>query len=409
MHASNVALVLNLSTMRISLQYHVVFDDAFATVQPNSSALSDEWENLYRNNRELYADPTDHDGLNDLPFEWREESEETTNYDSSRIPENKTVSRNLGSAPPDTSQIVPSKPEISQITDPIDNDSSSKINDNFDRNKIEKNIITPSEKEVTSTQNTGEKSLEPHLPRRSSRINKGKTTSFKDYDAYTSELAIWTIDSLNELRRRVHRDHPHAFLSDFRDDIPSLWQALKQADSHSWIQAMKKEIRQLEDHGTWSIKQKHLVPKDATILDSIWALKKKRRPDGTLLKYKARLCVRGDQQVLGESFWDVYAPVVAWPLVRILLILSSIHNYHTRHVDFMNAFAQADLKETIYIRPPACFGMKNRENVLLLHKSLYGLRQAARVWYLRISSALKELKFACLKWIHVYSCVKVAL
>jgi hypothetical protein len=31
------------------------------------------------------------------------------------------------------------------------------------------------------------------------------------------------------------------------------------------------------------------------IVPCTWALRKKRRPDGSLIKYKARLCLRGDQ------------------------------------------------------------------------------------------------------------------
>ena len=135
------------------------------------------------------------------------------------------------------------------------------------------------------------------------------------------------------------------------------------------------------------------IPRNAVILDSIWALKRKRRPDGSLIKYKARLCVRGDQQVHGEAFWEVYAPVVGWPLVRILLILSILFSFRSRHVDFVNAFAQAKLTEPIYIRPPYGFHKTNGK-VLLLRKSLYGLRQAARTWYLLLSSALRHLGFS---------------
>ena len=52
-------------------------------------------------------------------------------------------------------------------------------------------------------------------------------------------------------------------------------------------------------------------PRGANILDSTWAFKKKRYPDGLLNKFKARFCVRGDQQVEGTDVFDTFAPVVS--------------------------------------------------------------------------------------------------
>lgn len=57
-HASNVALVLNLTTRRISAQYHVVFDDQFHTVAA-STDLEKLWPTRYAQNRELNIDPYD--------------------------------------------------------------------------------------------------------------------------------------------------------------------------------------------------------------------------------------------------------------------------------------------------------------------------------------------------------------
>ena len=60
------------------------------------------------------------------------------------------------------------------------------------------------------------------------------------------------------------------------------------------------------------------------ILKSTWDFKKKRHPDGSLKKYKARLFVRGDQQIEGVDVFETYAPVVSWITVRLLLVISII-------------------------------------------------------------------------------------
>jgi hypothetical protein len=67
------------------------------------------------------------------------------------------------------------------------------------------------------------------------------------------------------------------------------------------------------------------LPHGAKLLSSIWSYRRKRRPNGDLLKHKARICVDGSQQQLGRDYWDTYAPVVSWSTVRLVLLLSSRH------------------------------------------------------------------------------------
>ena len=60
-HASSVALVLNLATGHVTLQYHVVFDDDFSTVQYlRTGERPPFWEELVRDNTEHFGivDPT---------------------------------------------------------------------------------------------------------------------------------------------------------------------------------------------------------------------------------------------------------------------------------------------------------------------------------------------------------------
>ena len=74
-------------------------------------------------------------------------------------------------------------------------------------------------------------------------------------------------------------------------------------------------------------------PIGANILASTRAFRKMRYPDGLLKKFKARFCVRGDQQVDGVHVFEMFAPVIDWITVRILLILSMILSLETQQVD----------------------------------------------------------------------------
>ena len=79
-------------------------------------------------------------------------------------------------------------------------------------------------------------------------------------------------------------------------------------------------------------------PGGANILDSTWAFRKKKYPDGSLKKYKARFCVRGDQQIDGVDVFEIYSLVVSWITVGLLMILSIIIGLSTQQIDYTNAF-----------------------------------------------------------------------
>ena len=129
----------------------------------------------------------------------------------------------------------------------------------------------------------------------------------------------------------------------------------------------------------------------ANILMSTWALKKKRYPDGALKTFKARLCVRGDQQIDGLDVFETFAPVVDWITVRLLLILSMVLQLATQQVDYTNAFCQAPLDQMVFVELPAEFESANK--VLLLQKSVYGLRQSPLNFYKHLRQGLESRGF----------------
>jgi hypothetical protein len=63
-------------------------------------------------------------------------------------------------------------------------------------------------------------------------------------------------------------------------------------------------------------------------------------------------------------------------------------------VDFTNAFAQADLKEEVYVELPKMGETRHgMDTVLKLNKSLYGLVQAPLSWYNHLTKGLMECGF----------------
>ena len=195
---------------------------------------------------------------------------------------------------------------------------------------------------------------------------------------------------------------PRAYAAKHRTDdpdAPSYNDALTGPHATEYEKGMIKEIRQLLKQRTWSSIPRSEVPKapDGTkrpILKGTWAFKLKRLPDGSPSKFKARYCVRGDLQREGIDYFETYAPVVQWSTVRLLLTLILSKNWTTKQVDYTNAFAQAELKEEVYIEPPRGFSRgDHRDMVLKLRNSLYGLKQAPKSFFDKLKAGLLERGF----------------
>jgi len=157
-------------------------------------------------------------------------------------------------------------------------------------------------------------------------------------------------------------------------------QAMQQEDRAEFIKAMVKELEDHHKHKHWRLVKRSSIGKASTV-KAIWAFKRKRRPDGSLLKHKARLNAHGGMQVYGENYWDTYAPVVNWISIRMMLTLSIIHNLYTTSIDFTLAFPQAEVETTIYMEVPLGCEVPEGDYVCQLLKNLYGLKQAARTWF----------------------------
>jgi hypothetical protein len=162
-------------------------------------------------------------------------------------------------------------------------------------------------------------------------------------------------------------------------------------ESQLWKEAMNKELQQLHDKGTYEIVAKDTV--QGKIIPTTWVFKRKRLPDGTIYKYKARLCIRGDLQAPQLDRNDTYAPVASWDTIRLMFSLCVQHGIKSRQIDFANAFVQADRDEPIYLSLPPGFSQTSSTHCMKVTKSLYGDARAPRMWYDHLTTALVALGF----------------
>jgi hypothetical protein len=167
--------------------------------------------------------------------------------------------------------------------------------------------------------------------------------------------------------------------------------AMLSPDSNLWHQAMIEEIKKLESIKTWSIINS--LPPGRKALKHKWVLKNKNNIFGKYI-YKARLTVKGCSQRHGFDFDETFSPVAQQASIRLILSLAISKNMTLYQFDVANAFANADLPEDveIYMIPPPQMNLLPN-TYLRLHRSLYGLKQASREWYLLLSKTLTNLGF----------------
>jgi len=107
------------------------------------------------------------------------------------------------------------------------------------------------------------------------------------------------------------------------------------------------------------------------------------------------LVAKGYSQVAIRDYNGTFSPVARMNSLRIFIKISVARGHKRRSIDFTAAFLQAELPEEIYLETPE--GMHCREgSVLKLLKSIYGLKQAGRYWYVLLKTFLtEENNFKC--------------
>ena len=151
------------------------------------------------------------------------------------------------------------------------------------------------------------------------------------------------------------------------------------------------ETHHLQSHipmNSWT-KIDRLDAQGEQVLDCMWIYVYKFDKHGRLLKCKARLVVRGDQQAKAEL--DTYAATLAARSFRTFMAIAARFDLELKQYDAVNAFVHAPLDSTVYMRMPPGYG--ERGKIYRLNKAVYGLRKAPLLWQRMFTSTLLEIGF----------------
>ena len=159
-----------------------------------------------------------------------------------------------------------------------------------------------------------------------------------------------------------------------------------------WQEAMRQEYASLIKNNTFTpVSEANSQP-----IGCKWAYKTKQNPNGTI-RYKARLVIKGYEQVEGINFDETYAPVGTMSTLRYLLSFVARNEWKIDHLDVVTAFRNPEIDAEVYMQQPDGIDWleptTSELSILRLNKALYGLRQAPHLWHKAIDGFLISIGF----------------
>jgi len=178
----------------------------------------------------------------------------------------------------------------------------------------------------------------------------------------------------------------------------TLAEAMARPDAEKWLEAAYAELQAHVVNGTWELAE---LPPSKRAIGSRWVFKVKRKPDGSIDKYKGRIVAQGYSQVAGIHYGEVFASTGRMAAMRAVIALAAIEDLELETVDISTAFLNGDIDREIYMKVPEglevdgepALGEDPKKWVLRLLKGLYGIKQGPRIWVLKLHSVLTEIGF----------------
>lgn len=161
-------------------------------------------------------------------------------------------------------------------------------------------------------------------------------------------------------------------------------EALSGEEKVHWQKAMDNEMHCHQKNGTWQLVE---LPSHCKAIEGKWVYKRKLNNKGEILRYKARFVAKGYAQRYGRDYVETFSPVVRHTTIRYLIALAVKNGMSIYQMDAETAFLQGDLKENVYMQQAQGYDDKTGR-VYWLRKAIYGLKQASRMWNLKLNDVL---------------------
>ena len=123
-------------------------------------------------------------------------------------------------------------------------------------------------------------------------------------------------------------------------------EALSGPKAKEWIKAMEEEIESMKNNQVWDLVD---LPPGRRSIENKWILKIKRKADGSIERYKARLVAKCYTQEERIDYEDTFSSIVRITSVRLILAIVAHIDLELYQMDVKTIFLNKELDEEIYI------------------------------------------------------------
>ena len=158
----------------------------------------------------------------------------------------------------------------------------------------------------------------------------------------------------------------------------------------------RDELKSLEDLQVFVLVPRSEIPLGQRPLKGKLVCKRKCDETGKIVRYKVRYVAKGFAQRYGIDYDKTTAPTVRLESFRTILHLAATLDWDVRQFDIKTAFLHGILPEdeTMFMEQPPGFAAPGKEEwVMRLMKSIYGMRQASRIWNQTFHNAISRWGF----------------
>lgn len=204
----------------------------------------------------------------------------------------------------------------------------------------------------------------------------------------------------NNYQDKVIADEINVLVDKLKYRIPeTLTEALRTPQAKQWLRAAEKEYNSMLENNVFTLVKRSNIPKNALVVQSRWvfSVKNVKVDDDTSdiksqEEFKARIVAKGFTQEKGVNYVDKYSPVMRYENFRLVLAIAAMAKWELRQLDAKNAFLNGKLDYEVFLKPPTGT-TKQSGYVWKLDRSLYGLKQSPRIWFLTIEKVLLDNGF----------------
>ena len=157
--------------------------------------------------------------------------------------------------------------------------------------------------------------------------------------------------------------------------------AISSKEFELWYEAMKDEMDSMASNRVWDLVK---LPYGVKAIRCKWVFKTKKDSQGNTKRHKARLVAKGFTKREGIDYMETFSPISKKDSLHVIMVLVAHFYLELHHMDVKTTFLTGGLEEEVHMKQLEGFSSSAGEHLVWkLKKSIYGLKQASRQWYLK--------------------------